>query len=87
MPPQKLGKVSIDVHKQAALAVKNGKCRREVCKQFAQESLKRASLQRFMKKAERYGDQTTMGYHVGVSRILTFDMDKSLAECVLQLAN
>ena len=50
--------------------MKSGKSVREVCKQFAHEGLKRESLQRFMKKAERYGDQTTMGYHEGVPRIL-----------------
>ena len=87
MPPQKPGKVSIDVYKQAYLAVKNGKSRRKVCKQFSHEGLKRASLQRFMKKSERYGDQSTMGYHEGVHRILTSDMDKALAEYVLELAN
>ena len=69
--------MSIDVHEQAALVVKNGKSRREVCKQFAHEGLKRASLQRFMKKAERFGDQITMGYHEGVLRILTSDMNKT----------
>ena len=58
-----------------------------MCKQFVHYGLKRASLQRFMKKAERDGDQITMGYHEDVPRILTSDMDKALAEYVLELAS
>ena len=79
-----LGQVPLDIYRKALNDVENGIPLKQVVRSYAHTGFKRSSLQRFRKKAATVGNSSAaMGYHKGVPRVLSLEMDTALAEHVV----
>ena len=81
------GEVLLDINEKALKEVESVTPLKQVVRSYVHTGLKRSSLQRFRKKVTALGSQSaTMGYHKGLSHVLSLDMDKALAKYVVDLS-